>query len=398
MMLSHIHLDPVGGIAGDMFCAALLDAYPALLATVQTQLQAVEPRIQIQLQADSGHLRGSRFIVQAPKEEGHGHRHYRDILVLLKRLEMPARQRAEDIFRLLAQAEGFVHQVDPMEVAFHEVGNWDSIADIVSAAVLLAELGITQSSVGILPLGGGTIDTAHGKLPVPAPATAKLLEGFCVTDDGIMGERITPTGAAILRHLHPMACAPSAVLANSGCGFGSRKLDGQTPNCLRVLFFEPTSEFSESVVLISCEIDDQTPEDLALGLEHIRQMPDVLSVHTASYTGKQGRLSVHVEVLTTRDGQERVIEALFSETTTLGLRYQQIQRRCLAREQHQVAYRNRSLAVKSAQRGPTRTAKTELREVADIGSAAQRQRIRQAGEDAALTVSELKLIDSVGKG
>ena len=129
-----------------------------------------------------------------------------------------------------------MHGTRADEVCFHEIGAVDSIADVVGAAFVIESLGATGWSVGALPLGRGRVETAHGIMPVPAPATTVLLEGFPVHDDGIEGERVTPTGAAILRYLQPdmEALAPAGKLLTSGMGFGSRVLPGQ-PNVLRAL-------------------------------------------------------------------------------------------------------------------------------------------------------------------
>jgi uncharacterized protein (DUF111 family) len=134
---------------------------------------------------------------------------------------------AVQIFTLLAEAEAWVHGIEVERVAFHEVGAWDSIADIVGAAALIAALGATRWSSSPVPLGSGRVTTAHGVLPVPAPATARLLTGMTTVDDGVAGERVTPTGAAILRYLCPPAENAAASLAARkliacGTGFGSR--------------------------------------------------------------------------------------------------------------------------------------------------------------------------------
>lgn len=379
-----IHLDSVGGIAGDMFCAALLDARPELLERVQSRLAEVEPRLRVDLEPHPGHLRGSRFRVYAPEEPAHGHRHYSDILPLLERLPIGPREHAQGIFRALAEAEAFVHRRDVMAVAFHEVGNWDSIADIVSAAVLIDALNLQHTSSGPLPKGGGRVHTAHGWLPVPAPATAKLLEGFTLIDDGIPGERITPTGAAILRHLRPGPSAPTSVLASQGSGFGTRDLGRETPNCLRALLFEEFEEQKGETGLVlhaQCEIDDQSPEDLALGLENLRQLAGVLDVHSLMAIGKQGRMTTRVEILAQPWAQESVLTEVFRQTTTLGVRYHRAQRRCLPREHHQTQVEGQDLEVKTTRRPNGETsAKTELRSVHHEPTATQRARLRQAGE------------------
>ncbi len=200
----HLYINPHGGLAGDMFCAALLDARPDLLSPLQETLATLSlpSEIQIALDDAEGGLSGKRFIVRLPEKSQatHGHTYYRDIKALLENAPLPdgIKKRAQDIFLQLAEAEAYVHGVETDAVTFHEVGNWDSIIDIISASFLIHQLNITAAHTAPLPLGGGRIMTAHGLLPIPAPATARLLEGLPLVDDNIRGERVTPTGAAIL--------------------------------------------------------------------------------------------------------------------------------------------------------------------------------------------------------
>ena len=198
----HYHLDPVGGIAGDMFAAAMLDYHrdwqDALTAAISNS--GLSPELGVQALAhNDGILTGHRFAVHEPHAHAHHHRHWREIRgqLLGSRLDEPVKHRAIAIFQLLADAEAEVHGQSVDAVAFHEVGAWDSIADIVGAAFLISRLN-ARWTVGSLPQGSGRVKTAHGYLPVPTPATVLLLQGFDFHDDGVAGERVTPTGAAIL--------------------------------------------------------------------------------------------------------------------------------------------------------------------------------------------------------
>ena len=201
----HIHLDLVGGISGDMFVAALLDTFPDLQKELLVNLKNPDSLRQIKTEViryNDGVLTGMRFIVKNREKDPH-HRSFQSIKNDLgsSDLDDKVAQRAISIFWELAKAEGKVHGKNPEEVQFHEVGAWDSIADIVSAAFLIEKLNVSSWSVSPIPLGSGRVQTAHGSLPIPAPATAILLENFPVFDDGVEGERVTPTGAAILKHL-----------------------------------------------------------------------------------------------------------------------------------------------------------------------------------------------------
>ena len=203
----HIHLDLIGGLSGNMFVGAMLDHLKTPIPALLLQIERAGFADLVELTATSkndGVLTGTYFNVSA-EFEAHHHRHYRDIKqkVEASLLSEKTKQISLDIFRLLAEAEATVHGKAIEDVAFHEVGAWDSIADIISAAWLIEQAGVTSTSVSSLPMGGGRVKTAHGLLPVPAPATELLLRGFEFIDDGISGERITPTGAAILKFLKP---------------------------------------------------------------------------------------------------------------------------------------------------------------------------------------------------
>ena len=283
----HIHLDPLGGIAGDMFLAAVFDAWPELAegAIAAARAAGLPPAVAMATTAHTDHaLAGTRLRVDTgngtpPAPPGR-------FAAIAERLAAaplspPVRGRALAIFAVLAEAEARVHGIAAADVVFHELAGWDSIADVVGAAHVIEALGATGWSVGPLPLGAGRIATAHGPLPVPAPATAVLLEGFPVIDDGIGGERVTPTGAAILRHLAAAPGLPHEPLRLSRCGigFGTRTLPGIS-NVLRLMGFEGDAGAPavEAVGVIAFEVDDQTPEDLATGLDALRARDDVLDV------------------------------------------------------------------------------------------------------------------------
>ena len=391
----HIHLDPLGGIAGDMFVAAILDAWPELAEGLSAALGAVglpAGWTAIAVAHADGTLAGTRFEVRGPARSRPSGA-FADIRDRLERSSLaPAvSARAIAIFALLAEAEGAVHGVAAADVHFHEIADWDSLADIAAAAWLIETLasrhGRVSWSVAALPLGSGRVETAHGPMPVPAPATAKLIEGRAVIDDGIGGERVTPTGAAILRHLDPAPSTGRAGLkvARSGHGFGQRVLPGIS-NVLRVLAFK-TAEArwtNEQIAVIAFEVDDQTPEDLAVGLEAIRDSPGVLDVMQMPVHGKKGRIAASVRVLCRRESLDQAIERCFAETTTIGLRWSLVQRAVLARQT--VRDPAGTVNVKVARRPLGPTAKAESDDISEPGAGrAARQRRRRIAESAALT-------------
>ncbi|WP_419759779.1 LarC family nickel insertion protein [Acidisoma sp.] len=415
----HFHLDPLGGAAGDMFVACLLDAYPTLRAGALAAARAAADA-ECELAAHRDHvLTGSRFRVSEdhhhPHEPhghahdpGHGHGHHHDhghsdhghghghghghehghlswagIRANLEgsSLTPGVREHAVGIFSILAQAEARVHGVPIGDVTFHEVGAKDSIADIVAAAWLIDALSPATWSVGPLPLGGGSVRTAHGVMPVPAPATTLLMEGFATLDDGIGGERVTPTGAAILRYLKPVARPREpGVLWRTGIGFGTRALPG-TSNVLRLLAFAPQEEASVAIphrelAVITFEVDDQTPEDMAIALERLRALPGVHDVLQMAAWGKKGRMATHLQLLAQPEALEDAVEACFRETTTIGLRTHLVQARALTRRMHSVLVDGQPLRVKSVARPGGRSGKTEADDLVSAESQAARMALR----------------------
>ncbi len=393
----HVHLDPVGGAAGDMFVAALLDTWPELAEELPTLLTAAglpdSVTVQCLPHADCG-LWGTRYqVTNTAAAQHHSHGHFRDLRERLWNSALPTgvKERAVDIFALLAQAEAQVHGIGIDEVVFHEVGAWDSIADIVAAAFLIDALPVTAWSVSALPLGAGLVRTAHGLLPVPAPATVLLLKDFAVRDDGHAGERVTPTGAAILKHLAPAYRPPAypTVMGRTGIGFGTRHLD-DLPNILRLITLEPLAERQlDDVAVLHFEIDDQPAEDLALGLARLRNLPAVIDVIQLPAFGKQGRLITQIQILARPEGLDNVLEQCFIETTTLGLRWQITRRAVLERQMVEYSNGGQRIRVKVARR-PTgfTTGKAELRDVAQAGGFAERARLRQRAEQYILNRQE----------
>ncbi|MEE2803216.1 MAG: LarC family nickel insertion protein [Pseudomonadota bacterium] len=373
--VGHLHLDVVGGIAGDMFSAAMLDTFPSFEESLLLMLNdsGLHNLVTVARQDhNDGLLTGSKVNVAQQDQSGHHHHHraWSDIRTMLEEMNLPAsaRQRAIDIFTRLADAEGEVHGKPADEVSFHEVGAWDSIADIVMAAWLIEQLPGVTWSCSALPVGGGQVETAHGALPVPAPATARLLEGMPLLDDGVSGERITPTGAAILANLSPDFGGLSRVyqLKGTGIGFGTKRWPGRS-NVLRIVCYAKSlSAAVDADQLGVCvfEIDDQTGEDLAVALDKIRSMRGVKDVIQAPVYGKKGRLMFQVQVLVEPQQIETVTASCFTETTTLGVRQHHVQRRALQRDVAETESQGSRIRLKKTNRPLGRTVKAEMDDLA----------------------------------
>jgi len=382
-MVNHIHLDLVGGLSGDMFISSMLDAFPQFKKGLGQVIVAAGFPDLVELETlahDDGTLTGTRFTVSATSQEGHHHhRHYSEIRDRLQdsNLETMTRHNALEIFRLIAEVEAAIHGTKVEDVAFHEVGAWDSIADIVLAAHLIASVGVDSWSISAIPMGSGFVETAHGRLPVPAPATARLLEGFELVDDGLEGERVTPTGAAIIKFLSPQRrLPPGLVVGVAGYGFGRKVFPGIS-NTVRVVSFTVSDTgqpwIQDQVMRLSFELDDQTPESIADALERIRATGGVLEVTQHAYWGKKQRQGFSIAVLCGSDVADTVTSQCFTVTTTLGVRREMINRATLPREEVVVSVGEKSYRVKVSSRPEGYTAKVEMDDLLAAGLNRQEQ-------------------------
>ncbi|KZY49661.1 hypothetical protein A3734_09840 [Sulfitobacter sp. HI0054] len=284
------------------------------------------------------------------------------------------------ILHRIAEAEAQVHDIPIDRVHFHEIADWDALMDVTAAGSICAALKGATFSLAALPLGGGLVETAHGKLPVPAPATALILQGYDWHDDGVPGERVTPTGAAILAHLtcgSPIASRPPGRLRCTGSGAGMRVMKG-LPNILRVSVFDSatTGIAQDSLVQFACDIDDMTGEELGAAVDRLREMEGVVDLMMLSGQGKKSRPVTRLELLVQPQEAEAVAARVFDLTSTLGLRRTLVDRLILPRESDDSG----PLRRKRAQRpGGHETVKVESDDLAEAETLhARRSRARAA--------------------
>ncbi len=386
-----------------MFVAAFLDLYPELEPGLAAILDVAEELGGGCARAPVHHdgvLTGRRFLVARPScrsTDGavyadHHHVHWRGLRDRIQRSKLPEQVASHvlGIFAHLATAEAKIHGKPVDDVAFHEVGAWDSITDIVAAGYIMSAYPSATWSIGPLPIGSGRVSGSHGQLPVPAPATVELLRGFTMHHDGLAGERVTPTGAAILRHIAP-EYRPIGVwgrLSGSGQGFGSRKLAQGVPNMLRVLVFEAADSvevrLDSSIAVLNFEIDDQSGEDLAIACDNIRTLEGVLDVLQLPAFGKKGRMVTQVRVLAQPERMENVASACLTETSTLGLRVTLESRRTLSRAEETVEALGKQIPVKQARRPDGSVSAKAASDVLaeEKGGYAIRKTLREAAERA----------------
>ena len=329
------YFDCPSGASGDMILGALVDAgcpLEALEAAV-TSLGVEGWRLEARL-VERGGLRGTHLAVHT--DPGRRFPSLGDMLRPIGSSGLPdtVKAHARAVLRRLAEAEARVHQVAVDAVHFHEVGALDTLVDVVGAVAGLEALGVERLHLSPLPIGGGTVETAHGRLPVPAPATAELLRGFSVYDNGVAAELVTPTGAAILTTLAAPGRLPAMTLERVGWGAGSRDLP--IPNLLRVLVGQATpveagSEELETLVSVETTIDDMSPQLYEPLLERLLAA-GALDVYLTPVVMKRSRPGTVLTALAPPELADRLAEVLFRETTTIGVRWSEVRRRRLPRE------------------------------------------------------------------
>jgi uncharacterized protein (TIGR00299 family) protein len=343
-------LDPFSGIAGDMTLGALvalgLDAawLRALPATLG--LAGVDVRVQEVLR---GEIACTKVDFDIPPQP-HG-RDIREIRRVVAAAPMPddVKARADRVFLAIAAAEAEIHGMDPEHVHLHEVGAVDAILDVVGSVWGLAMLGVDRVYCGPVSLGDGFVRAAHGVLPVPAPATLKLLEGHVVRPgpEGA-GELVTPTGAGLVRVLSE-GPPPMYRPLRSGFGAGTKDFVGRA-NALRIVLAEPVAagdDGVESLVLLAADVDDLSGEYAAAAADALRDA-GALDVVLLATGMKKGRPGTRIEVLTDLRRADTLEAALFTHTTTLGVRRSEVVRRALPREERRVRVLGHEVRVKVA--------------------------------------------------
>lgn len=359
-----LYLDATLGVAGDMLAGALLELHPDRAGFLRRFQALGIPHVTAQASAGESHgIAGTHFSVRVlgreedahlspdsglghghshehahPHDHGHGHGHdhghphghhhghgMTDITRLLEELPLPAaaRENALAVYGLLARAEGKVHGKPVEHIHFHEVGSLDAVADITAVCLLLHELAPARILASPVGVGGGVVRCAHGLLPVPAPATAELLNGVPILGGGAEGELCTPTGAALLRHFaKEFGPLPAMTVSQMGYGLGTR--DFGRPSFVRAMLGESAPAGPGDTVLeLSCNLDDMTGEDLGFALEEL-MAAGALDAFFIPVTMKKSRPGVLLTCVCRPEDKEAMTRLLFTHTTTLGIR----ERRC----------------------------------------------------------------------
>ncbi|MCG0277058.1 MAG: nickel pincer cofactor biosynthesis protein LarC [Thermanaeromonas sp.] len=332
------YLDCFSGISGDMFLGALLSCGLSL-EDLKAGLKCL-PLEGWELKVERVRQHGIEAVdVEVRVQGSHPERHLQDILGIVRSSSLPAavQEKAEATFQRLAAAEARVHGIAPEAVHFHEVGAVDAIIDIVGTCWGLYHLGIEEVHCSPLPLGSGWVRCRHGELPVPAPATAYLLEGVPVYGSEVQAELVTPTGAALATTL-ASSFGPLPPMKISACGYGAGKTPLSRPNLLRIFIGEPWPNpgqedffLNDKVLVVETNIDDMNPEFFPHLVEEVLAAGAVDAFFTPVHM-KKGRPGVVFTALCPPASLDAVALALFRHSTTLGLRVREEARLVAKRE------------------------------------------------------------------
>lgn len=345
------YIDAFSGVSGDMLAGALADAG----ADRDAIAHALESfAIGASIEWTRVHRRGitaTKFHVKS--NEPPKHRHLTGILKMIHAADLPAavKAKSERVFRKLGEAEAAVHGVDIEQVHFHEVGAVDSICDIVGICLGFELLAVDRIYCSAINVGSGTVKTEHGVLPVPAPATARLLEGKPIYSRGPALELTTPTGAAVVAALvTDFGAMPPMHISAQGYGAGDHDFN-EHANVVRVMLGKASgASESTTVTVIEANIDDASPQLIGYAMELVLETGALDAIIIPAQM-KKGRPGVLFQVLAENHKVEEIAAILFRETTTLGMRFHQVERRVQSREWIEVQTAHGVVRVKAGDHG-----------------------------------------------
>ncbi len=343
------YFDCCAGISGDMVLGALVDSGldVSILRRELAKLHLGDYSISAS-KDERHHITGTNIKVRF-KESGH-HRTFKEIknIINKSRLTTKVKVLSTSIFENLAKAEAKVHGCRVDDVHFHEVGAIDSIVDIVGTAIGIEKLGVGQVYASPLPLGSGWVKTSHGRMPVPAPATLELLKGVPVASSLTASELTTPTGAAIIKTLSlSFGNMPHMEIEGTGYGIGDRSFK-EIPNILRLIIGKGTGS-TERLIIVETNMDDMNPQIYEYLMSRLFKN-GALDVFLMPIQMKKGRPAILLKVLCPENKKGNIIDTIFEETTTIGVRTYEVERHCLERRIENVSTPYGKVRVKVAER------------------------------------------------
>ena len=345
-----LYLDCGMGAAGDMLTAALLELFPQPEEIIKELNTLGIPHVEFSAEkVTKCGILGTHVSVKVHGHEEHdpihdaqGHHHHHshsslhEIEHILSHMNISDKIRNDvlSVYQLIAEAESKAHGVPVTEIHFHEVGNLDAVADVTAVCILMDKLAPEKIIVSPVHVGSGQVRCAHGILPVPAPATAYLLQGCPIYGGKIQGELCTPTGAALLKHFAD-DFGDMPVLKVSSIGYGMGKKDFEAANCVRAMLGE-TDNFKDLMYELNCNVDDMTPEQIGFALERCFQAGAV-EAFTIPINMKKSRPGILLRVICKEDLKDTLIHTIFKYTSTAGIRETKTERSILERSIKEVA-------------------------------------------------------------
>ena len=349
-----IYFDCFSGVSGDMILGALIDLGVEKDSLVHHLSLLPVSGFELQFEkVDRSGIAASRVVVKT--EEQHHHRHLADILKIINgaKLGGAVKQNAVRIFTRLAEAESRVHGVPIERIHFHEVGALDAIVDVVGACIGFDLLRTERFICSPLNVGSGMVQMAHGKFPIPPPAVAELLKGKPIYSNEVTGELVTPTGAAIVSTLaQEFGRLPAMRIDATGFGAGSRDYP-RFPNVLRMMagtLGDSDAQSVDRVVLLETNVDDMNPQVAGFVMERALKM-GALDCYFTPVQMKKNRPGLLISIICTQSASRSLTEMLLSETTTLGVRTQELDRTILERVVVKVSTAYGEIDVKVARQG-----------------------------------------------
>lgn len=361
-----LYLECFSGISGDMMIGALIDAGLDMshLSKEIEKLGLTGYRIDSR-KVMAGAVSAIKFDVEVTSKQKP--RSYRDVKKIIagSSLSDKAKKMSLDIFKCIASAEARIHDRNIEDVHFHEVGAIDSIIDIAGTAIGIQYLKIDKVYCSQLPLGSGSINTSHGKLPIPAPATLEILKGVPIYQGDFDFEVTTPTGAAIVKVLAAgFGKIPDIEIINTGYGAGSRKILRGLSNVLRAVLGREVDTVSDrrdlysniagkpayagDTIMLSTNIDDSTPEIMGYVMEKLNTEKGVLDAWLEHIYMKKNRPALKLCIICTPQEENNIAEMIFKETSTLGIRREIVNRYCLERQKQKVKLPYGEIEIKVA--------------------------------------------------
>jgi len=372
------------GAAGDMLTAALLELHdnpqeflkklngigiPNVLVeaeqSVKCGITGTHIKVTINGKEEDDHAHEHHHHKHIHGEHHHSHNSYHDIEHLIGRLNVSdtVKKNTLEVYKLIAEAESHVHGVPVDKIHFHEVGEMDALADIIGVCMLIEELAPDIILASPVNTGSGHVRCAHGILPVPAPATAYILQNIPMYSDQTQSELCTPTGAALLKHFVKEFRAMPVIYVNK-IGYGMGKKDFEKANCVRA-YIGSMADNAEEVIELVCNLDDMTPEAIAF-TQQLLFDEGALDVYTTPIGMKKGRMGLSFTCMCNNELKDKMISLIFKHTSTLGIRENTSRRYTLQREQKEIQTKYGTVRIKTAYGYGVQKSKPEYEDIAKI--------------------------------